>query len=281
MSVPPMPGLWNWPNPLPGLGVRRRSDGLEAQDYAGYKVVANDGEIGHIDSFAIAPDEAHLVVDTGGWLFGRMSVIPAAAVRVVNHDSQTVQIDLTKQQIKDAPGVRPLGRLRPLPRRRDGVLRPDDVTSARRRAGAGPRRPPAQTALARLRLRAPGSSIIGSVRLRSAPGPARARPPARRSSRSRRAGSRPRANAASQCGSTRPSCRATRAPPASPSRSRRDEGVPALVLDAVDEVPVVEPGAAARRLPHVEADRVDDVQPASGRGGRAADRRPCCPGSPG
>ncbi len=32
-----------------------------------------------------------------------MSVIPAAAVRVVNHDSQTVQIDLTKQQIKDAP----------------------------------------------------------------------------------------------------------------------------------------------------------------------------------
>jgi hypothetical protein len=26
-----------------------------------------------------------------------------AAVRVVNHDSQTVQIDLTKQQIKDAP----------------------------------------------------------------------------------------------------------------------------------------------------------------------------------
>ena len=32
-----------------------------------------------------------------------MSVIPAAAVRVVNHDSQTVQVDLTKQQIKDAP----------------------------------------------------------------------------------------------------------------------------------------------------------------------------------
>ena len=44
-----------------------------------------------------------LVVDTGGWLFGRMSVIPAAAVRVVNDESQTVQVDLTKQQIKDAP----------------------------------------------------------------------------------------------------------------------------------------------------------------------------------
>jgi hypothetical protein len=101
MSVPPLPPLWNWPNPLPDAAL----DGIEplAQDFAGYKVVANDGEIGHVDSFAIAPDEAHLVVDTGGWLFGRMSVIPAAAVRVVSHDSQTVQVDLTKQQIKDAP----------------------------------------------------------------------------------------------------------------------------------------------------------------------------------
>jgi hypothetical protein len=101
MSVPPLPTLWNWPNPLPDAEL----DGSEpaAQDFAGYKVVANDGEIGHIDSFAIAPDEGHIVVDTGGWLFGRMSVIPAAAVRVVNDESQTVQVDLTKQQIKDAP----------------------------------------------------------------------------------------------------------------------------------------------------------------------------------
>jgi hypothetical protein len=96
-----MPGLWNWPNPLPDAEFSEEES--QAQDYAGYKVVANDGEIGHVDSFAIAPDAAHLVVDTGGWLFGRMSVIPAAAVRVVNHDSQTVQIDLTKQQIKEAP----------------------------------------------------------------------------------------------------------------------------------------------------------------------------------
>jgi hypothetical protein len=103
MSVPPLPGLWNWPNPLPDAEFDENAREPQAQDYAGYKVVANDGEIGHVDSFAIAPDEAHLVVDTAGWLFGRMSVIPASAVRVVNHDAQTVQIDLTKQQIKDAP----------------------------------------------------------------------------------------------------------------------------------------------------------------------------------
>jgi hypothetical protein len=97
-----MPGLWNWPNPLPDSEFAEPAPN-EGPDYAGYKVVANDGEIGHVDSFAIAPDEGHLVVDTGNWLFGRMSVIPAAAVRVVDHESQTVQIDLTKQQIKDAP----------------------------------------------------------------------------------------------------------------------------------------------------------------------------------
>jgi hypothetical protein len=103
MAVPPMPGLWNWPNPLPDSEFAAPAEGGSGPDYAGYKVVANDGEIGHIDSFAIAPDEGHIVVDTGGWLFGRMSLIPAAAVRVVNDESQTVQVDLTKQQIKDAP----------------------------------------------------------------------------------------------------------------------------------------------------------------------------------
>jgi hypothetical protein len=101
MSVPPMPGLWNWPNPLPDSEFDEGA--VELPDYGGYKVVANDGEIGHVDSFAIAPDEAHIVVDTAHWLVGRMSLVPAAAVRVVNHDSKTVQIDLTKQQIKDAP----------------------------------------------------------------------------------------------------------------------------------------------------------------------------------
>ena len=103
MAVPPNAGLWNWPNPLPDFEFAEPAEGEGGPDYAGYKVVANDGEIGHIDSFAIAPDESHIVVDTGRWLFGRMSLIPAAAVRVVNDESQTVQVDLTKQQIREAP----------------------------------------------------------------------------------------------------------------------------------------------------------------------------------
>jgi hypothetical protein len=101
MAVPPMPGLWNWPNQVPDSEL----EGLAppTPDYAGYKVVASDGEIGHVDSFAIAPDHSHLVVDTGSWLFGRMSVIPAAAVREVDDKKQKLHVNLTKKQIKDAP----------------------------------------------------------------------------------------------------------------------------------------------------------------------------------
>ena len=99
--MPPMPGMWNWPEP--GSEAEKAGD----PDFAGYKVVANDGEIGHVRSFASAPDESHLIVDTGGWLLGRLSLIPAGAVRVVDHESETVQIDLTKQQIEDAPEYDP------------------------------------------------------------------------------------------------------------------------------------------------------------------------------
>ena len=97
----PLPGVGNWPE------VSRDSETGRDPDFAGYKVVANDGEIGHVRAFASAPDPSHLIVDTGGWLLGRLSLVPAGAVRVVDHETETVQIDLTRQQIKDAPEYDP------------------------------------------------------------------------------------------------------------------------------------------------------------------------------
>jgi hypothetical protein len=70
---------------------------------AGYKVVANDGEIGHVDYATAEAGKAHVVVDTSGWLPGERTIIPAGAVRDVNDESQTIQVDLTKEQIRDAP----------------------------------------------------------------------------------------------------------------------------------------------------------------------------------
>jgi hypothetical protein len=88
--------LWTWPEtraePLGG-----------APDIVGFKVVANDGEIGHVDSATWDAGKGHIVVDTGPWIFGRRSLIPARAVRVIDEDSATVQVDLTKDEIRDAP----------------------------------------------------------------------------------------------------------------------------------------------------------------------------------
>src|SRR5919112_646542 len=88
--------IWTWPESATGA---RNAD----VDLTGYKVVANDGEIGSVDFASYEVGSSHIVVDTGSWIFGRKSMIPARAVRVVDHDARTVQIDLTKDQIKNAP----------------------------------------------------------------------------------------------------------------------------------------------------------------------------------
>ena len=74
-----------------------------SQNLAGYKVVANDGEIGHVDDLSREVGRGYIVVDTGGWIMGHKSMIPAAAIRNVNTESETVQVDLTKDEIKGAP----------------------------------------------------------------------------------------------------------------------------------------------------------------------------------
>jgi hypothetical protein len=43
------------------------------------------------------------VVDTGPWIFGKKVLLPAAVIQRVDLDSQTVYVDRTKDEIKDAP----------------------------------------------------------------------------------------------------------------------------------------------------------------------------------
>jgi hypothetical protein len=70
-----------------------------------------------------------IVVDTGPWIFGKKVMIPAGVIRDIDPDTETIFVDLTKEEIKDAPEFdettypRPdlSGRARPLllrPRRR-------------------------------------------------------------------------------------------------------------------------------------------------------------------
>ena len=85
--------LWRWND----------SHAADANSVTGYKVIANDGEIGRIDRALDSDGSAHIVVDTGGWITAHRSLIPASSVRDINHESETVQVDLTKEEIENAP----------------------------------------------------------------------------------------------------------------------------------------------------------------------------------
>ena len=77
--------------------------GIVGSDLVGFHVEATDGGIGKIDE---ASDEAGrnlLVVDTGPWIFGKKVLIPAGVVDRVDIDGETVYVNRTKDEIKNAP----------------------------------------------------------------------------------------------------------------------------------------------------------------------------------
>jgi hypothetical protein len=44
-----------------------------------------------------------VVVDTGPWIFGKKVLLPAGVIRDVDPDTETVFVNRTKDQIKNAP----------------------------------------------------------------------------------------------------------------------------------------------------------------------------------
>ena len=72
-------------------------------DLVGYDVEATDGSIGKIDEASTEATSQWLVVDTGFWIFGKKRLIPAGAVTGVDHESQTVMVNMSKDAIKAAP----------------------------------------------------------------------------------------------------------------------------------------------------------------------------------
>jgi hypothetical protein len=101
-----MAGLWAVPAVLlPAESEAERSG--RGFGLVGYDVQARDGAIGKVSEASDDVDAGHLVVDTGWWIFGRSSLIPAGAIRDVDHEAASVTVDLTKDEIKDAPEYDP------------------------------------------------------------------------------------------------------------------------------------------------------------------------------
>jgi hypothetical protein len=72
-------------------------------DLTGYKVEALDGSSGKVDEATVEAGGSFIVVDTGPWIFGKKVLLPAGVIRDVDPDTETVFVNRTKDQIKNAP----------------------------------------------------------------------------------------------------------------------------------------------------------------------------------
>lgn len=76
----------------------------EPEPLHGYKVHATDGSLGQVSDFSDEPGASYLVVQTGKLFVGsKKVVIPAGSVTRIDHDDKAVHVNLTKDQIKNAP----------------------------------------------------------------------------------------------------------------------------------------------------------------------------------
>ena len=74
-----------------------------ALDLTGFSVEATDGGIGKVDESTNEAGSSFIVVDTGPWIFGKKVMIPAGMIRDIDPDTETLFVDLPKDEIKDAP----------------------------------------------------------------------------------------------------------------------------------------------------------------------------------
>src|ERR671910_700206 len=88
--------MWNYSIATPGIDLSRI-------DLTGFKVEARDGSIGKVDEATHEASGSFVVIDTGPWIFGKKVMLPAGVIRDIDLDTETVFVDRTKEQIKNAP----------------------------------------------------------------------------------------------------------------------------------------------------------------------------------
>ena len=76
---------------------------VEPVDVSGFEVEATDGGIGKVDEATYEAGSGCVIVDTGFWIFGKKRMIPAGAISEIDLENRKLRVDMTKDQIKDAP----------------------------------------------------------------------------------------------------------------------------------------------------------------------------------
>jgi hypothetical protein len=72
-------------------------------DLSGFHVEATDGEIGTVDDVTYELGSDAFVVNTGPWIFGKKVMLPAGVVSRIDETDHRLWVNLTKDQIKNAP----------------------------------------------------------------------------------------------------------------------------------------------------------------------------------
>jgi hypothetical protein len=97
MRVPPessaITDLWSY----------RDTARSQTTDLVGFQVVATDGAIGNLDAATYDVGGSYIVVDTGFWIFGQRRMLPAGVIDRIDYDARKVYVNLTKDQIREAP----------------------------------------------------------------------------------------------------------------------------------------------------------------------------------
>jgi hypothetical protein len=72
-------------------------------DLSGFKVEAEDGEIGKVDEAAYAAGADSIIVDTGPWILGKKVMLPVGTIERIDLEERKLYVDRTKEEIKNAP----------------------------------------------------------------------------------------------------------------------------------------------------------------------------------
>ena len=76
----------------------------------GYHIAATDGDIGHVEDFLVDDTTwaiRYMVVDTSNWWFGKKVLVSPGWIAGVDWNDSKLHVDMTREQIKNAPEYDP------------------------------------------------------------------------------------------------------------------------------------------------------------------------------
>jgi hypothetical protein len=102
----PLPGF---EQPVSGGGSALRDEDPHLRSIKSvtrYDIHASDGDLGHVEDFLIEDEDwsvRYLVIDTRNWFAGKKVLISPRSVRQIDWSLAQVDLDVTRQRIKDSP----------------------------------------------------------------------------------------------------------------------------------------------------------------------------------